>query len=175
TDRSMRRRARRLGAWDDGRMSELSFRPAQQDEAPQLTELALRSKGHWGYDQDFLAACRLELTVDPAECDGVHIICAERAGQIVGYYQLAGDPPTGELADVFVDPPAIGNGTGGELLRHVLGQARQLGYERLTIDADPHAETFYRHAGARRVGDVPSGSIPNRTLPRLELSIPSTS
>jgi len=156
-------------------MSELSFRPAQQDEAPQLTALALRSKGHWGYDQEFLAACRLELTVDATECDGVHIICGERAGQIVGYYQLAGDPPTGELVDMFVDPSAIGHGTGKELLRHALGQARQLGYERLTIDADPHAEAFYLHAGARRVGDVASGSVPNRTLPRVELSISSAS
>lgn len=156
-------------------MSELSLRPAQQDEAPQLTELALRSKGHWGYDQAFLAACRVELTVDAAECDGLHIICAERAGQIVGYYQLAGDPPTGELADVFVDPSAIGYGVGGELLRYALEHARQLGYDLLTIDADPHAEAFYLHAGACRVGEVPSGSIPNRKLPRLELSVPGTS
>jgi SAM-dependent methyltransferase len=43
---------------------------------------------------------------------------------------------------------------------------------RLTIDADPHAEAFYVAMGAARVGESPSGSIPGRMLPRLELSVP---
>ena len=29
------------------------------EEAPRLSDLALRSKGHWGYDAAFLDACRL--------------------------------------------------------------------------------------------------------------------
>lgn len=77
---------------------EVMFRPARQEEAALLTELALRSKGHWGYDDAFLATCRDELTIEAGQCDGVHIIVAEQAGELVGYYQLAGHPPRGELS-----------------------------------------------------------------------------
>ena len=152
-------------------MPDVLFRPARGDEAALLTELALRSKGYWGYDDAFLAACRDELRIEAARCDGVHVIVAERDGEVVGYYQLAGEPPRGELADLFVDPPVIGLGIGRALLADALGRARHLGHELLTIDADPSAEAFYVHAGAARVGAIASGSIPGRMLPRLELSV----
>ena len=152
-------------------MVDVLLRPARQAEAALLTELARRSKGHWGYDAAFVAACHDELTIEAAQCDGVHVIVAERAGRVGGYYQLAGEPPRGELADLFIDPPAIGLGIGGALLRHARDHARSLGYELLTIDADPHAEAFYVHGGAVRSGVTPSGSIPGRMLPRLELAV----
>lgn len=43
------------------------IRDARPDEAGELTELALRSKAHWGYDEAFMASCREELTVRPSE------------------------------------------------------------------------------------------------------------
>lgn len=152
-------------------MPDLSLRPARPDEASFLTDLALRSKGHWGYDAAFLAACRDELTVQPELCDGAHLHVAECDGQVIGYYQITGVPPVGELADLFVDPRAIGTGIGAALLRHARQQAHDLGFDLLSIDADPHAEAFYVHAGARRVGVTASGSISGRVLPRLELRI----
>ena len=39
----------------------------------------------------------------------------------------------------------------------------------MTIEADPDAAPFYRRIGARDVGTAPSGSIPGRELPLLEL------
>jgi len=41
------------------------------------------------------------------------------------------------------------------------------------LDADPDAEPFYLHHGARRIGEVPSGSIPGRMLPRLAFGQPA--
>ena len=152
-------------------MEEVRVRPALSGEATAISALALRSKGHWAYDAAFLEACRAELTTDPGECDGRHVYVAERDGMMLGYYKLAGDPPVGELADLFVDPPAIGTGVGTLLLRHAIGQARVLGLQRLTIDAEPEAEAFYLRAGAVRTGSVPSGSIPGRELPQLELRL----
>jgi len=43
----------------------------------------------------------------------------------------------------------------------------------LEIDSDPHAEAFYRHAGAVRTGESPSTVDPARLLPHLELSVPA--
>lgn len=94
-------------------------------------------------------------------------------GLVAGFYRLDGQPPTAELADLFVDPAMAGRGVGRRLLQHALEQARILGFKRLTIEADLHAEAFYLRAGATRTGTVPSGSITGRLLPRLELAVPA--
>lgn len=153
--------------------STVTLRPAVPAEAGALSRLALRSKGHWGYDDEFLAACRQELTLDPGQCDGVHTVVAESGTTLLGYYRLTGEAPVAELADLFVDPDAIGHGLGAALLADAVDRARALGITRLVIDADPHAEGFYEHLGARRVGTVASGSIAGRELPRLELLVAS--
>ena len=145
------------------------LRPARPEEAAAISELALRSKAHWGYDEAFLAACRDDLTIDPAWCDGVRLVVAETDGELLGYCRVAGLPPVGELAGLFVSPAGIGQGLGGRLLRHAVDLAHRLGMHTLTIDSDPDAEPFYRHSGAVRVGETPSTVRPDRLLPRLEL------
>ena len=46
--------------------AEITIRLARLDEAEQLTQLALRSKASWGYSEEFMAACRDELTLTAA-------------------------------------------------------------------------------------------------------------
>jgi GNAT superfamily N-acetyltransferase len=147
----------------------VTLRPAVPAEADALSRLALRSKGYWGYDEEFLAACRVELTLRPEQCDGVHTVVAERGDALLGFYRLAGEAPVAELADLFVDPTVIGRGVGATLLADAVDRARALGVSRLVIDADPHAAGFYVRMGARRVGSVASSSIVRRQLPRFEL------
>jgi GNAT superfamily N-acetyltransferase len=148
-------------------MAAMAIRPARPAEAEALSELAVRSKGHWGYDDQFLEACRAELRVTQARCDGTHVLVAERDGKLVGFSELSGEPPAGALDKLYVDPAAIGIGVGGQLLQEAREQACRLGFAWLTVDADPNAEGFYVRFGARRIGSVPSGSIPGRWLPQL--------
>jgi GNAT superfamily N-acetyltransferase len=151
-------------------MADLVIRTARADDHDEVSALALRSKGHWGYSAEFLDACRAELTYDESTCGSGRMWVAVGT-TIVGFSLIQGEPPTGELAALFVDPPAIGTGCGRRLLAHTLGVARQRGFVRLVLDADPGAESFYLHCGARRIGSSPSGSIPGRELPRLELVV----
>jgi GNAT superfamily N-acetyltransferase len=153
------------------RLVSVIIRAARADEAEAISALALRSKGHWGYDAQFLAACREDLTIRPEWCDGVRLVVAEQDGVLLGYARVAGEPPVGELAGLFVDPAAIGRGVGGSLLRHAVRIAAGLGMTVLEIDSDPNAEPFYRHAGAVRTGESPSTVDPTRLLPRLELAV----
>ncbi|RIK15552.1 MAG: GNAT family N-acetyltransferase [Acidobacteria bacterium] len=143
------------------------IRPARPDEAPAITELALRSKGHWGYPPEFLEACREELTVTPARCAAGSVVVAVDGDRVLGYHDVEGSPPDGELAALFVAPDVIGTGLGAILLRHALEQSVRRGLRRLVLDADPGAEGFYARFGAVRVGEAPSGSIPGRVLPRM--------
>lgn len=151
-------------------MSGPHVRPARPGEAALLSALALRSKGHWGYDDAFLAACRDELTLHDDELGARRTVVADLDGRVVGFGTLEGAPPTGDLGMLFVDPDVIGHGVGRALLTHLLRDARATGFTRLTVDADPNAEAFYLAHGAVRVAAVPSGSIPGRVLPRLELA-----
>ncbi|MEJ7648809.1 MAG: GNAT family N-acetyltransferase [Nakamurella sp.] len=152
-------------------MTEFQLRPARPPEASAISDLAMRSKAHWGYDDDFLNACRTELTIAPDWCDGVRLIVAESAGVIIGFYRLSGEAPEGTLEALFVDEPMIGSGLGRRLFADAVDRARRLCLDTLLIDADPGAEPFYQHMGAERIGESASGSIPDRMLPRLRLAL----
>ncbi|WP_217145661.1 GNAT family N-acetyltransferase [Streptomyces sp. AC627_RSS907] len=147
------------------------IRPARATEADVLTDLALRSKAHWGYDADFLEACRDELTVAAHEVARRRTMVADTDGHVLGFTTLEGEPPTGVLGMMFVDPRVIGQGIGRLLFERTVAAGRDLGFTRLTIDADPNAEPFYRAMGAVRKGNVPSGSIAGRVLPRMVVTV----
>lgn len=140
-------------------------------EAALLSALALRSKGHWGYDAAFLESCRDELTLSADELASRRTRVAVVDGEVAGFSTLEGEPPHGEIGMLFVDPVHIGRGLGGLLVRDLLARAGEEGFTRLHIDADPSAEAFYLAHGAVRVGEVASGSIPGRVLPQLEMSV----
>lgn len=153
-----------------------TLRPARSADAERLTDLAMRSKAHWGYDEAFMAACRAELTITPARIEREVFIVAEQDGEIAGcagfsFAEDSGGIATGEVEDVFVEPASIGSGLGGRLMTALLEAARARGLRRLFVDSDPNAVGFYENQGFRRIGEAPSGSIPGRTLPRLVQSL----
>ena len=152
-------------------MVEVSIRPARSGEAAALSALALRSKAHWGYDAAFLDECRAELTMRDAELGARRTHVAQVDGEVAGFSTLDGAPPVGVVGMMFVDPDRIGSGIGRALMADLVERARVAGFVRLSIDADPNAESFYLAQGAVRVGATPSGSIPGRVLPLLELDL----
>ncbi|HWV23170.1 MAG TPA: GNAT family N-acetyltransferase [Thermomicrobiales bacterium] len=150
---------------------DIHIRPAQPREADALSRLAMRSKAHWGYDQSFLDACRDDLTVLPERCDGTHLMLAETDGVMAGWVEVRGDPPVGELANLWVDPSFMGKSIGKALWNAALDLARSLAFTELNIDSDPHAEGFYRHMGATRIGETRSTVYPDRRLPLMKVTL----
>lgn len=146
------------------------IRRARDDERELLSALAFRSKAHWGYDASFMERCRAELTVSAEQIQRCRVI--ERGGEVRGFYGL-GDLGDGraELDFLFVEPAAIGTGLGRALIEHAIAAARARGFTEMVIHGDPNALDFYRAAGAGVIGQVPSASIPGRTLPLLSISL----
>jgi len=93
-------------------MSGISIRPARAGEGPDLTELAPRAKSHWGYGEPFLAAARATLTIDAGTISSARVYVAEQDGATAGFYGLTGEPPSGVLEWMFLEPHAIGRGYG---------------------------------------------------------------
>lgn len=142
----------------------MELRAACPDDASVVSDLALRSKGHWGYDEAFLEACRADLTWQPGQMHTVTL--AETSGEVVGFFSLVGS----ELDALFVAPEAIGQGVGATLLKAALSKARAQGIEAIEFDADPQAVPFYARFGAVVVGESSSTAIAGRSLPRMRIS-----
>jgi GNAT superfamily N-acetyltransferase len=150
---------------------EVVLRPARAGEAAGLSELAMRSKAHWGYSPEFLAACRDELTVDPVDIEAGRVVVATRQGYVVGFSIVTGERPVAELEMLFVEPEHIGTRVGARLFEALCATAVADGFTVLHIESDPYALGFYEGRGAIRVAEAPSASIPGRTLPLLELDL----
>jgi N-acetylglutamate synthase-like GNAT family acetyltransferase len=154
-------------------MSDIIFRPAHINDASAFTDLALRSKAYWGYDEAFMEACRAELTISADRIADEDMTVALSGETIIGMVALAisAQPQVLELEDMFVDPASIGTGIGLRLMDHTKVIAIAKGAIRVEVDADPNAQGFYERCGYHLIGTSPSASIPGRVLPRLALDL----
>lgn len=157
------------------RSSVLRIRLAREGEAAALTELATRSKAHWGYDAEFMARARPDLEINPAWISDNRVLVAEDAGGLAGVAGLERTGPASfDVTVFFVDPDCIGTGIGRSLFTALAGHARGRCAPgdpdpHLTILSDPNAEPFYRRLGARRIGE--QIAVTGRTLPLLSYAL----
>jgi GNAT superfamily N-acetyltransferase len=128
----------------------------------------------WGYDNDFMEACRKELTIEPCDLRSTSIAVAEKNSKIVGVAQIKVVGSEADLLKLFVEPTTLRGGIGRTLFAWATDQARSRGANRLVIEADPDAVPFYRRMGAENCGLAPSGSIAGRMLPKLIKELRST-
>lgn len=149
----------------------LAIRLAHPDEAAVITDIAMRSKAHWGYDVAFMEACRPILTVHQSTILSGNAWVAEQDQRLVGMYTLAPQANAIELDMLFVAPDVIGQGIGSALFKHAVTQARSRGARRLVTEADPNAEDFYRAVGMRKYGERESTVQAGRMLPLMEMSL----
>lgn len=150
----------------------IKLREPRKDELPALSELCLRSKAHWGYDDAFMAACVDELTIQAENLDTCHLHLAEDSQGYIGVAQvLMEENNTASLDALFIEPARMGCGAGRMLFDWAVVTSRKLGATSMVIEADPSAEPFYLYMGAHKVGNAPSVSITGRILPLLKLTL----
>ena len=151
------------------------IRKAKPEEAKVLSELALRSKGYWGYDAKFLDGCKEELCYDKNQllsADYCFKVAQLNNHQIVGFFALNFLGKTQvELEALFIAPEFIGQGWGIQLLNSALQVAKDHQAKSILIQSDPFAEAFYLANGACKIGESESQSMPKRFLPLLEISL----
>ncbi len=98
-----------------------------------------------------------DVEVDAADtaADTVHAI-ALRAGMVIGTGRLLPDvdgkgPHIGRMA---VEQQSRRGGVGGQILEFLEGQARNLGFSRVTLHAQEYVKSFYVAHGYREVGEM---------------------
>lgn len=134
--------------------------------------MVLRSKAHWGYDEDFMAAAAevLEVTAEDLARPG-YTVAVDEDDTPLGLLYVSRDGVKVSLDKLFVDPAAMGLGVGRILFDLAVEQARAMGGKRMTIESDPQAAPFYERMGAEIIGEAPSEAIPGRMLPMLEYAL----
>ncbi|MDN3720037.1 GNAT family N-acetyltransferase [Roseibium salinum] len=149
------------------------FRKAELRDRNGLTDLCMRSKQSNGYDDAFMAQCAEELRVRDSWILRDEFWLGEADGRsLVGCIRLSvgDDGEAGELETCFVDPAWRGKGVGRQLFRPA--EIRRAGTQPDVYRSGcgpVRRGFFYARMGFRTVGRSPSGSIPGRTLPRMEL------
>jgi len=92
---------------------------------------------------------------------GVRVWLAEETGSAVAFASTGpsrdpeGEPGTGEVYAIYVEPSMIGTGRGSELFAHVVADLRAQGYRRAelwVLPGNSHARQFYERAGWRADG-----------------------
>jgi N-acetylglutamate synthase-like GNAT family acetyltransferase len=146
------------------------IRRARLEEGDLLTDITVRSKAYWGYDDAFLESARPELEFQPGKfLPDFHVYILEEEGVPAGFCSLIPvNENVMELHDLFIEPTHVGRGYGKELWEYAVNLARSLGFKRLVLTADPNAEPFYTRQGAIRVGEKASPICPDRRLPVME-------
>jgi GNAT superfamily N-acetyltransferase len=152
-------------------MAPWAIRRAVAADADDLSTTAQAAKRHWGYPEPWLVAWRPTLTFVAEQVEALQAYVIEDGALVGGFYVLVPGTPRWTLDHLWVRPEVMGQGLGRQLVSHALIRAREAGAMGLEIEADPNAESFYRHLGGRRVSEVaaPVTGAPDRRLPLLVL------
>ena len=150
--------------------TEMTIRSASPEDAPTLTTIALDAKRHWGYPEHWIKHWESDLTVSSDFIRDNHVYVADDDGEIRGFYALCVIGDKAELEHLWVTPAMIGTGIGKELFLDAMERAAKLNVNAVEISSDPNAAGFYKHMGAKQIGEIDS-SIEGqpRKLPRLKI------
>jgi GNAT superfamily N-acetyltransferase len=128
-----------------------------------LKEIAIASKGHWGYEPERVREWADRGDFGRETLERLALFIAEAGGRTVAWASVEARGETAWLADLWVEPAWIGKGIGTRLFRRAAEHARQTGAAVLEWEAEPNALGFYEKMGARRLRDS-STSEWGRTL-----------
>jgi len=145
------------------------IRQALLEDCQHLSNLAYRSKAHWGYSEDFLALCRDDLTVTGPYLEQHLVNVLEQNDELAAFYSFSVQEK--KLDALFVDPTYIGQGLGQRLWIDLISRVKALHILEFTLDSDPYAEAFYAKMGAKRIGEIPSTVFPDRSLPLMRVQV----
>ncbi|MFN2349851.1 MAG: GNAT family N-acetyltransferase [Thioalkalivibrio sp.] len=115
----------------------------------------------------------LGLERDGVDIACLHLLATSNNGHPVGAARLA---PDGHIGRMAVLPAWRGRGIGKALLDAALELAKQMGMDKVELNAQCHATAFYRQAGFQETGEVfMDAGIPHiRMVTRIDIHAPET-
>jgi GNAT superfamily N-acetyltransferase len=126
----------------------MTLRKAVPSDSEILSALFRRASLSNEHDRAYLLAHSnvLELS-SVGVLEGRTTVAVDPSGSIVGFASYLITEDVIELEDLFVDPQWMRHGIGRTLVLAIAAAARELGFDRLEVTANPHALEFYERTG----------------------------
>lgn len=145
-------------------------REALLKEANKLSNLALSSKATWNYSEEFILACKEDLTITEQYMKNNYVYILEENQEMIGFFSFQ-RKEVNSLDFLYLDPAYKGKGYGRILWESVVQKAVELSIKSFTIDSDPNAKGYYVKMGAKLIGETPSTVLKKRMLPLLRYDV----
>lgn len=140
------------------------IRPATLLDLPAINEVMRLSKGHWGYDQNFMDKFLYYLGLTPEYLFMSSTRLLFLGDDLIGFYSLMPKKTGLELDHFFIHPQFMRSGWGMKLWKDCCKTVKELNVREFSLWSDPHAEQFYIKLGCKKVGKAKSDLLPNRYL-----------
>ena len=151
---------------------ELTLERAHPEHADTLTRIAIESKRHWGYPENWIQLWLPQLTISSEYILANETWLASINDEPAAFYSLKQEEGLWWLDQFWVRPEAMRQGLGAFLFRHAQRRAKLRGASVLRVESDPNAQGFYEKMGARKV-DEHRGEVEGqqRILPVMEINL----
>lgn len=145
----------------------ISIRPAKQEEAEILTDIAANSEAYWGYDEEYMQNFRSIYKVTDEFIRDNTVCVIEENSLIVGFYGVITDKCEALLEYFYITPECIGKGYGKAMWKHLIYTMEKKIMNKINLVTSPQAKDFYIKMGAQLIGEIDSLVIENRKIPQL--------
>ena len=141
-------------------------RPAKLSECAALNTLIRESKGFWPYSDGFIDQFMQQWGINESYLQTNEIILFEKEEHVIGLFSFKMNHDNKPELDLFfVNRNHIGKGIGKSIWQQALNYALDHDWTEFQIIADPNAEGFYQHMGAKTIGSFES--FPGRFVPMM--------
>lgn len=149
---------------------DMIFEKAIAADCENLTELAIRSKRHWGYSKEAMELWNVNLTMTEEFLNSHTVIKATLEDDIVGFFALEEIQPTTRIAQYWVDTPFMRKGYGSAMFKYLKDFLKQNKVEKATIVLDPNGLAFFEKKGAKVLNKI-EHKVKNKFLLIVEIPI----
>ncbi len=139
-------------------------RHAHSTDLNKINGLIRGSKAHWGYTETFLDQFMEQWGIQEHYLHANTVFLFEKEKELLSLFSFKiNEEQFPELDLFFVHRNQIGKGIGKIMWQHVVHYASEQNWTEFKLIADPHAEQFYKHMGAKNIGVFES--FPGRFVP----------
>ena len=136
-----------------------------------LTDITKKSKAYWGYSEEQILKWNDNLTISKDYIETNFVFNLVNDSEIIGYYSYVIKEEKNVLLDnLFILPEYIGKGFGKYLMNDFLNRMKEEKFNKITLDSEPNAESFYLKFGFKKIGEFET-SIKNRFMPIMEINL----
>jgi len=149
---------------------DMIFEKATAADCQDLSDVAIRSKRHWGYSKEAMELWNQNLTMTEEFLDSHTVIKATLEDDIVGFFALEEIQPTTRIAQYWIDTPYMRKGYGSVMYDYLRNYLKDRNVEKITLVMDPNGLAFFERKGAKILNKI-EHKVKNKFLYIVEIPV----